>query len=106
LTSKARLAQKNTSRVLNLDEVIITLNKFQEKKKEQPIQTFQIRKKDIEFQNAGNAADLLMNTGNVFIQKSQGGGGSPVLRRFEASRALMVIEPMSLIWLKPKKHIR
>ncbi|MBK5270507.1 MAG: TonB-dependent receptor plug domain-containing protein, partial [Bacteroidia bacterium] len=36
--------------------------------------------------------DLLINTGNVFVQKSQQGGSSPVLRGFEANRVLLVVD--------------
>jgi hemoglobin/transferrin/lactoferrin receptor protein len=34
----------------------------------------------------------LQNNGGVFIQRSQQGGGSPVLRGFEASRILLVVD--------------
>jgi hemoglobin/transferrin/lactoferrin receptor protein len=34
----------------------------------------------------------LEQTGNVFVQRSQAGGGSPVLRGFEASRVLIVMD--------------
>lgn len=48
--------------------------------------------KDIAVHNYSNAADILQSTGSVFIQKSQGGGGSPVLRGFEANKILLVID--------------
>ncbi len=51
-----------------------------------------IKQKDIEFSNQPTTGDLLQNTGNVFVQKSQLGGGSPNLRGFEASRVLIVID--------------
>ncbi|MFM8758166.1 MAG: TonB-dependent receptor plug domain-containing protein, partial [Methylophilaceae bacterium] len=37
-------------------------------------------------------ADLLQNTGFVAMQRSQQGGGSPILRGFEASRVLLVVD--------------
>lgn len=46
--------------------------------------------------NAQSTADLLLQTGQVFIQKSQQGGGSPVLRGFEASRVLLVVDGVRL----------
>jgi hemoglobin/transferrin/lactoferrin receptor protein len=46
----------------------------------------------IERLNAQTTADLLQNNGGVFIQRSQQGGGSPVLRGFEASRILLVVD--------------
>ncbi len=46
----------------------------------------------IERLNAQTTADLLQNNGGVFVQRSQQGGGSPVLRGFEASRILLVVD--------------
>lgn len=42
--------------------------------------------------NPQTSADALLNTGNVFVQKSQMGGGSPVIRGFEANKVLIVID--------------
>ncbi len=75
-----------------LEEVVISANKFELKKKETPNQIELISAKQIAFQNSPNTANLLEQTGNVFVQKSQAGGGSPVLRGFEASRVLMVMD--------------
>ncbi len=76
----------------NLDEVIIYSNKFAEHKKNivQKIDVITARK--IAEMNAQNTGDLLINTGNVFVQKSQQGGSSPVVRGFEASRVLLVVD--------------
>lgn len=81
-----------TERNQELNEVVISVNKFEQLKREQPNQIQQITNKQISFQNTPNTADLLMNSGNVFVQKSQAGGGSPVLRGFESSRVLLVID--------------
>jgi hemoglobin/transferrin/lactoferrin receptor protein len=77
---------------LKIEEVVISANKFQEDKKDIPRQIQTISKGQIQFQNRQNTADLLENTGNVFMQKSQQGGGSPVLRGFESNRILLVID--------------
>jgi len=47
---------------------------------------------DIEDINAPDAASMLESTGKVMIQRSQGGGGSPIIRGFEANRILMVVD--------------
>jgi hemoglobin/transferrin/lactoferrin receptor protein len=75
-----------------LVEVVVSGNKFAEKKKNivqkiDIISSFYIKKA-----NAQNMGDLLMSTGNVFVQKSQQGGSSPVIRGFEASRVLFVVD--------------
>ncbi|MDL2143845.1 TonB-dependent receptor [Flavobacterium tructae] len=51
-----------------------------------------ISRKEIEFQKNQNTADLLANTGTVSVQKSQQGGGSPVLRGFEANKILLLVD--------------
>ncbi|MFM1772874.1 MAG: hypothetical protein RLZZ71_2016 [Bacteroidota bacterium] len=56
----------------------------------QPISS--IQRKDIQFINPANAADLLAQTGTALIQKSQLGGGSPILRGFEANKVLYVVD--------------
>jgi hemoglobin/transferrin/lactoferrin receptor protein len=75
-----------------LDEVVISSGNFIESKKNiaQKIET--ISAKIIAETNAQNTGDLLMSTGKIFVQKSQQGGSSPVLRGFEASRILLVID--------------
>ncbi len=80
------------SDTLQLDEVVISAGKFEQQKRTLPFQIEQISAKQIAFRNSQNAADMLMQTGQVYIQKSQGGGGSPVLRGFESNRILLVID--------------
>lgn len=76
----------------DLDGIFIYSTKFAERKKNivQKIEIISAQK--ISKQNAQNTGDLLMNTGNVFVQKSQQGGSSPVIRGFEASRVLLVVD--------------
>ena len=78
--------------ILKLNEIVVSANKFYEYKKDLPRQIYSINQKEISFQNRQNTADLLENSGAVFVQKSQQGGGSPVLRGFESNRVLLVID--------------
>lgn len=80
------------SKVATLDEVILTANKTKENKLDIPNTIHTIKQKDIEMANQPTSADLLQNTGAVFVQKSQLGGGSPVLRGFEANKVLIVVD--------------
>lgn len=75
-----------------LNEVVISAGKFEEPKKDVPFQIEVVKAKNIAFQNPQTSADLLQQTGAVFVQKSQMGGGSPVIRGFEASRVLIVVD--------------
>jgi hemoglobin/transferrin/lactoferrin receptor protein len=55
-------------------------------------QSISIERKGIAFSNPQSAAHLLENTGQVLVQRSQGGGGSPILRGFEANKTLLVVD--------------
>ncbi|MEO0526875.1 MAG: TonB-dependent receptor, partial [Bacteroidota bacterium] len=46
----------------------------------------------IEFTNPQTSADLLQNSGKVFVQKSQLGGGSPLIRGFATNRVLLSVD--------------
>lgn len=77
---------------ISLEEVVISASNFAEKKKNIAQKIDVISAQTIAQANAQNTGDLLINTGKVFVQKSQQGGSSPVLRGFEASRVLLVID--------------
>ncbi len=84
--------QKDSIKNITLNEVVIAGNKFAEKKKNIVQKIDIITSKEIAQMNAQNSADVLVNTGQVFVQKSQQGGGSPVIRGFEASRIQLNID--------------
>lgn len=82
----------DTTRTSYLDEVVISANKIPEPRRNVAQQIKVISSTTIRNFNAQNSADLIANTGVVAMQKSQQGGGSPILRGFEASRVLMMID--------------
>ena len=84
--------QDSTGIEISLEEVVISASNFAEKKKNIAQKIDVISAGTIAQTNAQNTGDLLINTGKVFVQKSQQGGSSPVLRGFEASRVLLVID--------------
>jgi hemoglobin/transferrin/lactoferrin receptor protein len=61
-----------------------------------PYHIQKVDKKDIALTNSQTAADALRDHGGVFIQKSQMGGGSPIVRGFEANRVLLVVDGVRL----------
>jgi hemoglobin/transferrin/lactoferrin receptor protein len=77
---------------ISIDEVVISASKWDESKKDIPQKIAVVRPADIFFQNPQTAADMLGTTGQVFIQKSQPGGGSPMIRGFAANRVLIVVD--------------
>ena len=85
-------AQKDSSDKAVLEEVTISATRFPEKTSRIAQQVYQLSEKKIADANQSTTADLLINSGAVFVQKSQFGGGSPVIRGFEANKILMVID--------------
>ena len=79
-------------KIKHLEEVYITTPKYLKNKTFISQKVENITKTEIEFQNFQNTADALMNSGNVSVQKSQQGGGSPIIRGFEASRILILVD--------------
>src|SRR5688572_8309706 len=93
----AQTTDKDSSlKYVQLNEVVFSANKFSEKKRHVAQKIDVISKNYIARMNAQNTGDLLMSTGNVFVQKSQQGGSSPVVRGFEASRVLLVVDGVRL----------
>ena len=80
------------SRIVELDEIVFSAGRQEEKKNKIPFQIEMIERKQIEFSNQQTTADLLQNSGQIFVQKSQAGGGSPILRGFEANKVLLVVD--------------
>ncbi len=77
---------------IQMNEVVVSASRFEEPLKDVPRQIEIIRQKEIAFANQQTTADLLQNSGQVFVQKSQMGGGSPIMRGFEANKTLIVID--------------
>lgn len=76
----------------DLEEVVISASKFEQSKKEVPQKIVSIKSEDILFQNPQTSADLLENSGQVFVQKSQLGGGSPMIRGFSTNRLMISVD--------------
>jgi len=83
---------QDTTKVSYLDEVVVAANKIPEQRRTVSQQIKVITPAFIRNFNAQNSADLISNSGVVAMQKSQQGGGSPILRGFEASRVLLMID--------------
>ncbi|MEA3505064.1 MAG: TonB-dependent receptor plug domain-containing protein [Bacteroidota bacterium] len=79
-------------RSIDLEQVIVTANKWEQNIKEVPNKIATIKAQEISFKNPQTSADLIGATGKVFIQKSQLGGGSPMIRGFSANSVLLVVD--------------
>lgn len=78
--------------VINLKEVVMSANKVEEKNSDLPVRIDIIQARQIQLGNPQTTGELLQQNGTVFIQQSQLGGGSAVLRGMETNRVLMVVD--------------
>ncbi|PIQ49061.1 MAG: TonB-dependent receptor [Cytophagales bacterium CG12_big_fil_rev_8_21_14_0_65_40_12] len=76
----------------SLDDVVVSATRWNQNKQDIPNKITTIAPRDIQLQNPQTAADLLGNSGEVFIQKSQQGGGSPMIRGFSTNRLLIAVD--------------
>ncbi len=89
---KKDLIQDSSLGEINLNEITISATRFAEHKKYVAEQVLTVNAKKIAFYNQQTSAELLTHTGNVLLQKSQLGGGSPIIRGFEANKVLLVVD--------------
>ncbi|MCK0157420.1 TonB-dependent receptor [Cellulophaga sp. F20128] len=75
-----------------LEGVVMSVSKWEQQKKDIPQKIASINAKNIAFSNPQTAADLLQNSGKIFVQKSQLGGGSPMIRGFSTNRLLITVD--------------
>lgn len=76
----------------DLEEIIISASKFKQSKRDIPQKIININASSIQLNNPQTSADLLEHTGQVYIQKSQLGGGSPMIRGFSTNRLLISVD--------------
>ncbi|WP_298509404.1 TonB-dependent receptor [uncultured Kordia sp.] len=95
-TKQQILENKNivylVKRTAELSKIVISVSKWQQNKKEVPKKIVSIDSKQILYSSPQTAADLLERSGKVFVQKSQLGGGSPMIRGFSTNRLLLSVD--------------
>ncbi|APQ17126.1 TonB-dependent receptor [Maribacter hydrothermalis] len=75
-----------------LDEVVMSVSKWEQQKRDIPNKIISLDSRSIDFSSPQTSADLLENSGKVFVQKSQLGGGSPMIRGFATNRLLLSVD--------------
>ena len=94
--TKEQLGQSNSvyleSNTEDLDEIVISASKFEQSKRDIPQKIISINAETVQFVNPQTSADLLESTGQVYVQKSQLGGGSPMIRGFATNRLLITVD--------------
>ncbi len=89
---KANTIIKLTEITIQLSRYTITANKWEQNSSEIPFSIQEIDENDAILTNPQSTPDLLGASGNIFLQKSQMGGGSPMMRGFAANSILIVVD--------------
>ena len=76
----------------NLEEVILSVARSESNLNQIAEKVSVIKSEDLFLSSPASGADLLELSPGVRVQKSQGGGGSPIIRGFEANRVLIVLD--------------
>lgn len=77
---------------ISLDHVVISATRQTQSSEDIPFRITTISAQQVALQNPQTAADLLGVSGEVFIQKSQQGGGIPMIRGFSTNRLLYTVD--------------
>ena len=80
------------SLMYSLDEIVVSASRWCQQSQAQPVKVTRLSFDEANTFNPQTAADVLGLTGEVFIQKSQYGGGSPMIRGFATNRLLYSID--------------
>jgi hemoglobin/transferrin/lactoferrin receptor protein len=81
-----------TKEDISLDQVVVSASRWHQKSRDVPSKVTGISPREVALQNPQTSADMLGSTGEVFIQKSQQGGGSPMIRGFSTNRLLYSVD--------------
>lgn len=79
-----------------LPEVVFQVEKPESERLFTPQQIERIDSKELLISNPKTTAEALQKNGAVMVQMSQSGGGSPIIRGFEANRVLLVMDGVRL----------
>lgn len=77
---------------LSLNQVVVSATRWMQSSGNIPAKITTISQEEVALQNPQTAADLLGISGQVFIQKSQQGGGSPMIRGFATNRLIYTVD--------------
>lgn len=77
---------------VTIDRVVVTASRWQQTQRDVPNKVTVISSKTTALQQPQTTADLLALSGEVYIQKSQYGGGSPMIRGFATNRLLITVD--------------
>jgi len=76
----------------NLVDSVVVVGRRDDPIEEIPYLVERVTQEEIAFKNTQTPADALAASADVYVQKSQLGGGSPIIRGFEANKVLLVVD--------------
>jgi len=74
------------------EEFVVSASRWEQNRIEVPNKISIVTRQETRLQNPQTTADLLGISDEIFIQKSQLGGGSPMIRGFATNRILIVVD--------------
>lgn len=80
------------TKTFEVEEFIVSANRWEQKSDEVPNYISVVAQPVVRIMNPQTTADLVSLGGDVFVQKSQLGGGSPMLRGFATNRVLINVD--------------
>ena len=78
--------------VIQMQQAIVSASKWSQSTQDVPNKVSVLSPSNLQLRNPSNTSDWLGSSGEVFIQKSQQGGGSPMIRGFSANRLLYAVD--------------
>lgn len=78
--------------MIQMDQAVVSATKWRQNSQDVPGKVSILSATNLQIRNPANSADWLGSSGEVFIQKSQQGGGSPMIRGFSANRLLYAVD--------------
>jgi hemoglobin/transferrin/lactoferrin receptor protein len=83
-------------KLFSVGEFVVSASRWEQDRKEVPNKIVSIESPVLNLREPQTAADLLAASDEVFVQKSQLGGGSPMIRGFATNRILIVVDGVRL----------
>lgn len=75
-----------------MEQIVISASKFNQRKSQVAATYVTAGRESVLEAQPQTSADLLQQTGQIFVQKSQQGGGSPMIRGFSTNRLLITVD--------------
>ena len=89
-------AQTDSTAVFPLKEVVVTTQRNPKVQYSVPYTVSSLSRKDLDEFLPRSTPEALMNTGGVFVQKTNHGGGSPFIRGLTGNQTLLLIDGIRL----------